>query len=238
VLLDPLREWWSYPLVILDFETTGVDPLEAMPVSVAALRLEQGIERGLFYSLIRPGIPIPSSAAEIHGITDEQVADAPELVDVAHELWRLADGALPCGYNGGTYDKPILHRFIVGTDCPLFEPEQRWIDPLVIIRSLDRYEKGSGRHKLARVCERWGVPMLEGEAHNALGDVRAVGRLLTELVRLDKVRADVTLGRMLGYIEQKRAEQDRDYEKFRARVAAKEAQRELNFDEGKPCQAT
>jgi DNA polymerase-3 subunit epsilon len=244
VILDPAVAWWAYPLVIVDFETTGVDTAECMPVSVAAVRLERGRERGQFYSLLQPGIPIPPSASEIHGITDELVKDAPELPDVALELYALAKGALPCGYNGESFDKPILHRFVVGTDCPLFEPMQPWLDPLVMIRTIDRWERGPGRHKLATVCERWGVPFADGEAHNALADVRAVGRLLCELVRLDKVRTDVTLGRMLSYIALKRAEQDADYAAYRAKLAAKEAQRELVFDDetantkGGPCQAT
>jgi len=229
-LLDGSIAWWSYPLVILDFETTGVDPLECAPVSVAAIRLEQGVERGAFYSLLRPGIPIPPGATEIHGITDEQCADAPELVDVVPQLFELADGAAPCAYNGSTYDRLIFHRFIVGTDCPLFEPAQEWIDPLIMVRAIDRYVRGTGRHKLSATCERWGVPMLEGEAHNALGDVRAVGRLLTELVRIGKVREDVTLRRLLEYTAIKRAEQNTQFEQYKARLAAKEAQTELGFD--------
>lgn len=234
--LDLSAPWWSLPIVMFDFETTGVDPLTCMPVSVAAVRFEQGIERASFYSLLRPGIPIPEGAAKIHGITDEQVAYAPELVDVAGELGRVALDAVPGGYNGETYDKPILHRFITGPDCPLFDPAQAWIDPLVMVRAIDRYAAGSGRHKLARACARWGVPMLEGEAHNALGDVRALGRLLTRLVELGKVRTEVSLGRLLAYTAYKRAEQDREYIAYRAKVARRaELQRELNFDgEGEP----
>jgi DNA polymerase III subunit epsilon len=239
VALDLSAPWWGFPIVMFDFETTGVDSATCMPVSVAAVRFEQGIERASFYSLLRPGIPIPEGAAKIHGITDEQVADAPELVDVAGELWRVAFDAVPGGYNGETYDKPILHRFVSGTDCPLFDPAQTWIDPLVMVRAIDRYVAGSGRHKLARTCARWGVPMAEGEAHNALGDVRALSRLLARLVENGKVRPDVSLGRLLEYTALKRAEQDRDYQTYRERAARQ--QRELDFDEpkeGEPCQST
>lgn len=235
-MLDGSLAWWSYPLVVLDFETTGVDPVECMPVSVAAIRLEHGVERGAFYSLLRPGIPIPPGATEIHGITDEQCADAPELVDVMPQLFELAQGAAPVAYNGSTYDKLIFHRFIVGSDCPLFEPAQEWIDPLVMVRAIDRYVRGTGRHKLSATCERWGVPMPEGAAHNALEDVRAVGRLLAELVRIGKVREHVTLRRLLEYTAIKRAEQNVQFEKYLARVAAKEAQTAIDFDklEGVP----
>jgi DNA polymerase-3 subunit epsilon len=220
--------WWQYPIVMFDFETTGVDTSSCMPVSVAAVRFEQGVERDAFYTLLRPGIPIPEGAAKIHGITDEQVANALELAAYAPDLERVARGAVPGGYNGETFDKPILHRFVSGTDCPLFDPAQAWIDPLIMVRSIDKYAAGSGRHRLANACTRWGVPMLDGEAHNALGDVRALGRLLARLVELGKVRTDVKLGRLLEYTAIKRAEQDREFKAYRARLASQ--QRSLDFD--------
>jgi DNA polymerase III epsilon subunit-like protein len=213
---------------MFDFETTGVDTSSCMPVSVAAVRFEQGVERDAFYTLLRPGIPIPEGAAKIHGITDEQVANALELAAYAPDLERVARGAVPGGYNGETFDKPILHRFVSGTDCPLFDPAQAWIDPLIMVRSIDKYAAGSGRHRLANACTRWGVPMLDGEAHNALGDVRALGRLLARLVELGKVRTDVKLGRLLEYTAIKRAEQDREFKAYRARLASQ--QRSLDFD--------
>jgi len=231
VSLDLTVPWWQYPIVMFDFETTGVDTASCMPVSVAAVRFEQGVERDAFYTLLNPGIPIPEGTAKIHGITDEQVTNAPELLDVAPELARVALGAVPGGYNGETFDKPILHRFVSGTDCPLFDPAQAWIDPLIMVRSIDKYAAGSGRHRLANACTRWGVPMLDGEAHNALGDVRALGRLLARLVELGKVRTDTTLGRLLEYTAIKRAEQQREFAAYRARMAAK--QPTLPFD-GEP----
>jgi DNA polymerase III subunit epsilon len=230
MLLDATRAWWSYPLVIVDFETTGVDPLLCSPVSLAAARFESGKEVASFYTLLKPDCAIPAEATAVHGITDEQCAAAPSLADVAGDLYRLAVDALPCGYNGASFDAVIFHRWIWGNDCPLFEPAQRWIDPLVMIRSIDRYVPGSGRHKLENVCKRWGVP-LEGEAHNALTDVRAVGCLLSRLVELGKVKAHVTLARMLDYSDRMREQQQKDFDRYRAELKAKEAQRELTFDE-------
>jgi DNA polymerase III subunit alpha, Gram-positive type len=255
VLLDHSRAWWDYPIVIVDFETTGVDPLTCEPVSMGAIRLSHGEEIGRFYTLLKPTCPIPAEASAIHGITDDAVEDAPSLLECAQQLYELAEGAAPCAYNGTHYDKPIFHRYISGADCPLFEPAQRWIDPLVMIRAVDRYVAGSGRHKLSTACERWQVPMPEGEAHNALGDCRATGRLLVRMIELGKVRTHVTLGRLLDYTGQKALEQQADFDKYRAKLAEKLAreaeaakQGELSFDElddtkptnseGEPCQST
>lgn len=231
--LDPREPWWSYPLIIVDFETTGVVPTECGPVSVAAVRLEQGREVGHFYSLTRPGCPIAPEAAAVHGITDEQVADAPELSSLGAELAALAVGALPCAYNGTVFDKIIFHRFLshVAPE-PLFDPAQAWLDPLVMIRKIDRYARGTGRHRLDATCERWGVPFGEGEAHNALADVRAVGRLLGALIAAGKVRATTSLGRMIAYCEEIRAEQDRQWEAYQRKLKARESQQSLPLAAG------
>ena len=228
--LDLSVSWWRYPLVIVDFDTTGVDPLVAHPVSIAAVRLEQGEERGHLYTLLDPGEPIPAGATQIHGITDEMVKGAPKLASLTAQLCELAQGAVPCGYHGELYDKLILQRSIIGPDCPLIDARQPWIDPLVMIRKIDRYVKGAGRHKLEAVAARWGVPFEEGEAHNALADVRATGRVLAELVRQGNVSSACSLGRLLEYIGQVRVQQQADYERYRARVKAREAQTEMSFE--------
>jgi DNA polymerase-3 subunit epsilon len=227
--LDPRAPWWDQPLAILDFETTGPDPAVCEPVSVAVVRFEQGIERDAFYTLLRPTIPIPPEATAIHGITDALAAHAPTLLDVAGELARVGKDALPVGYNAIHFDRPILHRYITGTDCPLFDPAQGWADPLVIVRKVDRYVGGKGSHRLAQVCARWGCPMDKADQHNALGDVRAVGRLLGRLVDKGLLRTGTTLQRLTDYTLQQANEQQRDFERYLARKMAEAAQQDLDL---------
>lgn len=218
-MLDLTQPWNRLPLVVLDFETTGVDPLEASPVSVAAVRFEGGKEVASFYSLLKPDCPIPESASAIHGITDEQVQDAPWLETMAGELLEVARDALPVAYNAH-YDRTILHRFISGTDCPLFEPAQLWLCPLVVVRDVDKYVSGKGRHRLEACCTRWMVDM--GDAHNALADARATGRLLWRLFEKRKIR-DYPAAQLLALIEQRRVVQDAEFQKYLAKKEAEAA---------------
>jgi DNA polymerase III epsilon subunit-like protein len=227
VPLDPHASWWEQPVVILDFETTGVIPTVCEPVAVAVVRLEQGRETDAFYSLLRPSQPIPDACTAIHGITDGMVATAPELVDVAFELARVGRDAIPCGYNAIHFDRTILHRYITGTDCPLFDPSQQWIDPLIIIRAVDRHVRGKGRHKLATACARWGCPMDEADEHHALGDVRAVGRLLVRLVELGRLNPRTSLDLLTTYTMHRATAQHADFERFLRIKRAEEAQTQL-----------
>ena len=68
--------------VILDTETTGLDST-ARIVSLAMIDREG---RALVDTLINPGRPIPRDATAIHGITDDDVMDAPTMERIAPQI--------------------------------------------------------------------------------------------------------------------------------------------------------
>ncbi|HEY9863728.1 MAG TPA: 3'-5' exonuclease [Candidatus Obscuribacterales bacterium] len=63
--------------IILDTETTGLN--EAQIVEIAVIDLDGKI---LLNTLVKPTILIPPEVIEIHGITDEMVADSPSFPEV------------------------------------------------------------------------------------------------------------------------------------------------------------
>jgi DNA polymerase-3 subunit epsilon len=215
----------ALPIVVIDFETTGPDPATCEPVEVAAVRVEWSGSSLLvleeFSTLLRPSGPIDPEATKIHGITDAMVAGAPTLPDVACELLNLAHDALPCAYNE-PFDRTVLHRYVSGQDCPLFDPSLvAWLDVYVMIARIDRFVSGKGRHKLSATCARHGVP--HESAHRALGDCKATVGLLGKLVEDGAVDLDVPAERFLRAIAKVRAQQDAERAEYRAKMAALEA---------------
>lgn len=77
-------------------------------------------------------------------------------------------------------------------------------DALSIVRKVDRYAKGKGRHKLAATCERHGIAL--PEAHNAGADARACGELLFKIGRA-LFPKNYTLGQALGWCRRAEAEE-------------------------------
>lgn len=79
--------------VILDFETTGLDPNKDRVVSFAAVELEDMIPTGRFMAdFVNPGIPSNPHALAVHGLTEEFLSNmlsfctfAPVLADFIGE---------------------------------------------------------------------------------------------------------------------------------------------------------
>ena len=69
----------SLDAVVLDTETTGLDPRKARLIDAAAVRIAAGrIEtKGTFQSYVNPREPIPAYSTEVHGIDDGKVSESP-----------------------------------------------------------------------------------------------------------------------------------------------------------------
>ncbi|MEO5945518.1 MAG: 3'-5' exonuclease [Chitinophagaceae bacterium] len=96
------------PLAIIDLETTGVNPGTDRIVEIAIVKILTDGTRSVKCKRINPGMPIPKSSSDIHGITDEMVKDEPTFKQVAQELKQMLDGCDFAGYNSNRFDIPLL----------------------------------------------------------------------------------------------------------------------------------
>lgn len=167
--------WSSVAQCWLDVESTGIKPGKDRVVEVACVRFEGGKAVDQYDSLINPGMPIPTEATAIHGITDDDVRDAPTLADFFNDVrvTRMLADAQPGSYNS-MFDRLFVLREMQ------FDGNWPWLDTLPLVRFVDRYVKGSGRHKLNAACKRHGIEL--PEAHRALADAKAAGELCHVLV--------------------------------------------------------
>jgi len=173
--------WYEEPVLILDCETTGLDTHDRI-IQLGLARFDRGKLVDTWGSLVWAGIEIPESATAIHGIRTVDVANAPPWIAVLPQIVRMSRGAHVAAYNV-EFDKRMfmseMARVPVDMPMPIFDPHHRWIDPLVWTRSIERFVKGTGRHKLIKVCERRGIPL--DNAHDAISDAVAAGRVLWDM---------------------------------------------------------
>jgi DNA polymerase III epsilon subunit-like protein len=192
------QQWDSVDTIWIDTETTGLRAGADRCVQVGLVRFQGGVAVASSCSYINPGFPIPAEATAIHKITDEMVGGAPTLAEYfTHpRTLELLRDAQPAAYNA-PFDKWFVPP--VGED--LAWP---WLDALSLVRDIDKYVKGKGRHRLENACQRHGVE--HAKAHDAGADARAAGELFYKLGRR-KFPKHYKLGDVLGWQRRVEAEE-------------------------------
>ena len=77
-------------LVVIDVETTGLSPAMGDRVVEIGMIVGQGpTEMSRSSHLINPGRPIPWDAQQVHGISDQDVAECPLFKEIAGEVWSI-----------------------------------------------------------------------------------------------------------------------------------------------------
>ncbi len=153
------------PLVFFDIEATGTDPLSDRIVELSILRVgREGVEPIRTWR-VKPGIRIPLEATEIHGISNEDVEEAPTFEDIADEVVAAFDGADFAGFAIGRFDVRIVQAELVRAGKTLDVTSKRVLDAQVI------YHRREPRN-LAAALQFYRGKELEG-AHGAAADTIA-----------------------------------------------------------------
>jgi DNA polymerase III subunit epsilon len=97
------------PIVFVDFETTGVDTSKDRIIEYAFCKINPDGSRETKEGKLNPGIPIPPSATEIHGISDEDVKDKPAFKNFAKGILAFIEGCDLGGFNSNNFDFPLLY---------------------------------------------------------------------------------------------------------------------------------
>jgi DNA polymerase-3 subunit epsilon len=163
VLERPIAET---PIAVFDFETTGLNAGADRVVEMSVVRIEPGREPKLLLdTLLNPNRKM--AASEIHGITEEDVMDAPKFEDVAGELLRSVYDCVLASYNI-YFDIGFLH-FELG------RVGFRELPPYLCLMYM-RPLLGLGRRCcLEKACEELGFQ--HPNAHQAAADVLSATKL-------------------------------------------------------------
>lgn len=186
--------------ILIDTETTGVEPKVAHICQLAAVLVEaeddgpgfnlngkQSLRSTELLMYLNPGIPIPESSTEVHGITDAMVQYA--MAESTGLLWlgRMLGEYLSMQethdvymitYNGERYDIPIIER--LSREYGLESPhvwDFKHIDLFPLVQRLDP----CGRHKLSEAWEDMMERPSQG-AHDAAADCHMLADLLDAIM--------------------------------------------------------
>jgi len=116
------------PLIIFDLETTGMNISTDRIVEISYLKIyPNGKEEGETIRL-NPEMPIPATTTAIHGITDEDVANAPTFASVAKNLAKKIEGCDLAGYNSNRFDIPLLAEEFLRAEIDIDLMRRKFID--------------------------------------------------------------------------------------------------------------
>jgi DNA polymerase-3 subunit epsilon len=163
------------PLVFLDFETTGVNPITDRIIDTALLKVLPGGATEMKTWRVNPGIPIPPETTKIHKIVDADVKDSPPFEKVAAQILDFIGSADLAGYNSNKFDIPILIEECLRAGLDFDLKNRKLVDVQHIFhlmepRNLSAAYKFYCNEKLVN-------------AHSAEADVRATYEILLQQVK-------------------------------------------------------
>jgi DNA polymerase III subunit epsilon len=160
--------------IILDTETTGLEPEQGHRIiEIGCVELVNRRKTGrTFHRYVRPDREVDRGALQVHGITNEFLAQQPRFADVMDELLEFITGG-----------ELIIHN--AAFDIAFLDAELRRLPgPLRAIRHLcgvldtlplARQMHPGQRNSLDALCKRYAVDNSHRELHGALLDAQILG---------------------------------------------------------------
>lgn len=178
---------FDQPIIMLDFETTGLSPAMGDRITeVAALRIVNGRVTERYVSLINCNARIPSFITSLTGISQQMVDDAPPVRRVLPELLDFIGSDTLSAHNA-SFDEKFL---IAEADRLGMAPaHQALVCSLKLSR---RLFPGMPSYKLGVLSSQLGI-RFRSAAHRAESDAEVGAELLNHIAR--------HLGRSFGVTE-------------------------------------
>ncbi|MEL6810407.1 MAG: 3'-5' exonuclease [Bacteroidota bacterium] len=173
------------PICFFDLETTGVNVANDRIVEISVLKVFPNGNKESHTWRVNPQMPIPKSASDIHGITDDMVANEPTFNELAPRVHALMKDSDLGGFNSNRFDIPLLAEELLRADVDFDLKKALAIDVQTIFH---KKEKRTLEAAYKFYCDK----SLEN-AHSAEADTNATYEvLLSQLDRYEDLENDVS----------------------------------------------
>lgn len=163
--------------IVLDTETTGLDPAKNRIVEIACVELLNHVPTGRnFHKYLNPEMEISADAAAVHGITNEKVAKAPLFAEIAGEFLEFI-GESKLVIHNADFDLGFLNAELGRIGFPAL-PKNRAIDTV----HLARRKFPGAPASLDALCKRFEIDNSHRALHGALLDSDLLAHVYLELI--------------------------------------------------------
>jgi len=163
--------------IVLDTETTGLDPKTGdRLVEIGGVELHNQFPTGRsFHVYINPERSMPREAFEVHGLSEEFLADKPRFDDIADDFLAFVGDARLVIHNA-QFDMGFINFELKRSGRTTIGGE-RVLDTLAMAR---RKHPGSPA-SLDALCSRYGIDTSKRVKHGALLDAELLAEVYIEL---------------------------------------------------------
>ncbi len=158
------------PIAFFDLETTGTNVVRDRIVEISIYKVMPNGDTESMTKLINPTIPIPGEVSAIHGIRDEDVADAPTFANMAPALEQFFRDCDLAGYNSNKFDVPMLIEEFLRCGIKFDIKKRRLVDVQNIFHKMEP--------RTLRAAYRFYCGKELVNAHEAEADTRATHEIL------------------------------------------------------------
>lgn len=176
--------------IAIDFETAAYAPDSAISVGLVKFRDYRPVDS--YYSLIRPPVLfILPDFTKLHGLTEDDVRDAPDFKSVWDSNVSGFIGKTPLAAHNAPFDMRVLRATLEHYAVPV--PRLRYFCSLALSRLVWPSLRS---HALTALAREFAIVY---EAHNALADAQTCGDIIALCAGAvsEKAGTEQTLGEML-----------------------------------------
>ena len=172
------------PIIFFDLETTGINIASDRIVEISYLKIDLNGNESTKTLRLNPEMPIPEKVVAIHGISNEDVKDAPTFNEVAKSIARDFEGCDLGGYNSVRFDIPLLAEEFLRAGVDIDLKRRKFVDVQVIFMKMEP-------RTLSAAYKFFANKELEN-AHSAEADTRATYEVLqAQLDRYSNLENDI-----------------------------------------------
>jgi len=161
-------------LIVLDTETTGIEPLEGHRViEVGAVQiLDREITELEFHRYLQPNRNVGESV-KIHGISDKFLRNKPQFSEISEDLIAFIEGATLIIHNA-PFDLGFLNN-----ELKLIGSKKKIEDMCTIIDTLElsKEQRPGTMHNLDALCRRFEIDASARTIHGALLDAQILAQV-------------------------------------------------------------
>jgi DNA polymerase-3 subunit epsilon len=164
--------------IVLDTETTGLDPLRGdRLVEVGCIELFNRMPTGQsFHRYMNPERDMPAEAFAVHGLSTEFLASKPLFVEVVEEFLAFI-GDAPLVIHNASFDISFINAELDRIKRVAI-PRDRLVDTLLLAR---RKHPGVS-NRLDDLCSRYAIDNSRRTKHGALLDAELLAEVYIDLI--------------------------------------------------------